>query len=229
MTVGGMSADFIAQNRTSIAKTQARIDAERDELTEVIGELNSDDVFYDVGANTGLYTRFAAERCSHVVAFEPSPPNLSELKRNAALGPGEVTVVTVALSDTSGTVRLNTPTDATPGHGTASITENRGRIVVGTARGDDMIESVTIPPPNVVKIDVEGAEEAVVRGLKDALADSRCRLVYCEIHKSEWSGAASRDTTTASAVAGQLESMGFEIKRFDREGDRFVLRARRGD
>jgi FkbM family methyltransferase len=64
------------------------------------------------------------------------------------------------------------------GYGTGRIGE--GTKTVETVRGDSIISREGLESPDVVKIDVEGAEGLVIAGMSNSL--SRCRRIYCEIH-----------------------------------------------
>jgi len=86
--------------------TIRRWQSERERLTDILEDLCAEDIFYDIGANTGLYTCFAAKHCSHVVAFEPHLQNLVELRQNISRNGGNVMVMDIALSDTAGTAVL---------------------------------------------------------------------------------------------------------------------------
>ena len=51
--------------------------------------------------------------------------------------------------------------------------------MVATARGDDLIAAGVVPTPHVVKLDVEGHEASVLRGMGDALRHPAClRIVF---------------------------------------------------
>jgi len=58
------------------------------ETLSVIEGLDSEDCFWDIGANIGIYTLLAASKCKHVVAVEPSPANFYVLMRNIELNLG---------------------------------------------------------------------------------------------------------------------------------------------
>ena len=178
------------------------------ELLEDLSEnIEADDVFYDVGANLGLHSRFAGEICSKVVAFEPYPPNYERLKENLSDTPAEVETFQLALSDTEGETRFS----ATDGVGQETGGIGRGDLTVDTARGDDVISGSGLEPPDIVKIDVEGAEGPVLRGMSDALADAR--RVYCEVHLSadHQTSIESYDWTLLELLQ-KLDSLGFDTK-----------------
>jgi FkbM family methyltransferase len=131
--------------------------------------------FVDIGAHTGIYTLLAgaANARLQAVAFEPNPPVYERLVRNvAANGLGErVTCRPAALGDAAGSATLFVPADVTA----ASIVPvgdpaPRGDTVSVTTvvfRADEVLPPEL--PVDLVKIDVEGAEAAVLRGLSGVL------------------------------------------------------------
>ena len=226
LSVNGTTAQFVANEESVVAKTRSRLQEEEYELVSILDEIRADDVFYDVGANTGLYSCFVANKCKQcrIVAFEPYPPNIKEIKQNAELNsPKQISIFNIALSDTSGTTSFTTPEEPTPGHGTGSITGDQDGESVHTIQGDELISNNEAPPPNIVKIDVEGAEPLVIKGLKTALSDQHCRLVFCELHPSRLS---EYDYSTSKIVA-EFEQMGYDVELHERWGDASVVEARR--
>jgi FkbM family methyltransferase len=150
------------------------------------------DVFYDVGANIGYYTRFIVRHLpvSRVVAFEPMRANVRILKRNIALGrcADRVTLLPIALGDSEGEEDLQVDDI---GDGSAVLDRISGgqpaepRRLLGLSgrvertrveRLDDVIRRLELPPPNVIKIDTEGAEVIVLRGAQETLRRHRPRL-----------------------------------------------------
>jgi FkbM family methyltransferase len=119
-------------------------------------------VVYDLGANAGFYTLLAARLAGPagaVLAFEPLPRNLEYLRRHVLLNRcTNVTVVEAAVADRSGEARL-----ATNDAATASLRAD-GAIVVRTVTLDDMVFERHVRPPSLLKVDVEGAELAVLHG-----------------------------------------------------------------
>ncbi|PZF79909.1 FkbM family methyltransferase [Jiangella anatolica] len=147
--------------------------------------LSPGDVFYDVGANVGFFALLAARKVGPdgaAYAFEAVAELAEAIGRNAALNDlGNVTVIASAVSDTDGSAELLLTTH--PGGATLAGGQTppdlRGRRRVDTVRLDTLVAQGRIRPPRVVKIDVEGAEPAVLAGMTQLLAAHRPALV-CE-------------------------------------------------
>jgi FkbM family methyltransferase len=148
----------------------------------LLAAIRSGDTVWDVGANVGLYTeKFVglAGPSGRVVAFEPSPKNVETL-RGRFEGNGSVTIHPVALSDRTGIVTFYANgDDAGVTDSLVERTPNATRHEVQAHRGDDYRQSF---PPDVIKIDVEGFELEVLRGLRDVLASPKLRSVMIEVH-----------------------------------------------
>lgn len=152
-------------------------------------------VFYDVGANLGFFSllgaHFAGRGEGHAYAFEPAPDNVAAIRRNLALNvlEGDVTVIEAAVGARSGRARLQVVDDQS-----WSKLADYGEHVFTTAvldvrlvALDDVVAGGQARPPDVVKIDVEGAELAVLEGMRGVLAEHRPVLI-CELHGThrEW-------------------------------------------
>jgi predicted RNA methylase len=70
--------------RTSRSWGIQYLEAELAILSDLLKEIKSDDVFYDIGADAGLYTVFVATKVPHVrlISFEPNPLRRESLQRN---------------------------------------------------------------------------------------------------------------------------------------------------
>jgi FkbM family methyltransferase len=147
-------------------------------------------VVYDVGANIGYLSLLLARAVGpggRVFAFEALPANLERLAQNLALnGMGRrVQVVPGAVVDCSGPVRFLTgPSD---GMGKAQGSAGRqepvygGMIPVEGIALDDFAYRLGNPPPQVVKMDIEGGEVLALPGMKRLLARAR-PLMLLELH-----------------------------------------------
>jgi FkbM family methyltransferase len=135
------------------------------------------DVVYDVGAHFGYYTLLASKLVGEkgkVLAFEPSPNNLSRLYRHIEINARKnVEVLELAVSDHEGTAHFETRTGSGVGH----LAED-GPLEVKLTTLDRLTNQ---PLPNVMKIDVEGAEVGVLQGAKGMFA--RCRpIIFLSLH-----------------------------------------------
>ncbi len=148
------------------------------EQTSLFAELvKPGDVVYDIGAHYGYYTLLASKlvgKSGKVIAFEPSPANLARLYRHIQLNHrGNVQVLELAVSDHEGTARFETRTGSGVGHLAAD-----GPLEVKLTALDLRHD---LPTPNVMKIDVEGAEVGVLEGAKSLLQCAR-PVIFLSLH-----------------------------------------------
>lgn len=143
--------------------------------------------FVDAGANWGYFTLVAAGTIGpsgRAIAIEPDPRMFAALEQNLQLNAlSHVTPVRAAASATEGRAALA---------GFRSDAVNRGTSRLGgqSAAGPTFdVDCVTIdrltsaiPSVDVVKIDVEGAEDAVLEGMQEGFAARRYRAVVLELH-----------------------------------------------
>ena len=221
---------FSAPTPTMVRRNRMRFKSERKELRDFLSEIEKGDVVYDVGANTGLYTLFAAKACpdGEVIAFEPYPPNLGLLKQDVARNQLQnVEIVDMALSDSVGSIEFSQPDKDDVGYGSSAIeaTESEATIEAPTTTGDQLIADGEIPAPSVVKIDVEGSEPLVLEGLETTLSASSCRAVYCEVHLP---GADKRPSvedfgSSPEDIRNRLKEFGFTVKVLDSRGENEIF------
>lgn len=140
--------------------------------------LRRGDVFLDIGANIGSYTLLAAGAAgATTLAFEPDPGTAQSLRRNIALNRLEdrVTVHETALGEGDGTVRfscgLDTVNHVVTGEGNGTFRE------VPVRRLDALMDG---RQPLMMKIDVEGYEEPVLRGAASVLGGESLKVIVIE-------------------------------------------------
>jgi FkbM family methyltransferase len=144
-------------------------------------------VMYDIGANLGFFSLVAARLLGpdgRVYAFEPAPDNAAAITRNAGLNQLEnIDVIPRAVSSRAGTARLQVVDDQSWSRleefGEHPDTERV--LEVPTVTIDALVQSGELPPPALVKIDVEGAELAVLEGMAATIERHRPAIV-CELH-----------------------------------------------
>ena len=154
----------------------------------------------DAGANIGAMTGALASRAGEVWAFEPHPDVFRSLEANirrfAGLpGFAPTRAFDLALSDSDGEARLESPEGFADNRGLGRLAEGGG-IPVRTARLDRFLGAREV---GVMKVDVEGHELAVLSGAADALAAGRVRHVVFEDHRGP-----------DSPVCRFLKELGFE-------------------
>lgn len=221
--INGTEAKFHVSTGMEVQRFRGLM-SESEVVESVLEEVEPEDVFYDVGANVGMYTCFVSQKVNTSVAFEPHPENRMRLRENIELNGLENAVVRQeALSDEDGKTHLAIHGADVAGEGTHSLaTEEDGTTVeIETARADSLVNTGSCPSPDVVKIDVEGAELSVLQGMKNSLED--CRAVYCEVHServTEYGG-------TVDEIYELLESHDFSIESLEERGSEEFLRAKR--
>lgn len=154
---------------------------------ELIGvleaQLKKGSVFYDVGANIGIYSLLAADYVGpegKVLAFEPNDLNLSYLRQSIALGVHNVEVLDFAIGDKDGTLTFDRKGGSMSGRLISEAEKAVDPQIVKVRSIDSLIES-GLPPPDVIKIDIEGGEGAALEGAVRTL--ERGPVIICEMHE----------------------------------------------
>lgn len=143
-------------------------------------------VFYDLGANIGLFSMLAARLVGvqgKVFSFEPDPKVAQRLRENADRNRFKnITVVASGVWSSTGMLAFHAADSASPDHGTGKFMAGDGGKLTDCISIDDFVK--TQPPPDAIKCDVEGAEVEVLRGARRTLA-VRKPWVLCETHSLE--------------------------------------------
>lgn len=221
IAINDTTANFHVTTEEEFRRFRALVN-ERSVIEDLLHEIDSADVVYDIGANVGIYTCFLARELSaeNVIAFEPHPSNVAALEKNLRLNGERARVLDKALSDLSGTAEFAVKSQ-NPGEGehSLSVHEEDDTIEVDLETGDNLIDSGEIPQPTVLKVDIEGAELRALHGLESALMSPACRLCYVEVHPDRL----PEYNDSAEDVNHFLKSCGFTVsKLYDREGEYFI-------
>jgi FkbM family methyltransferase len=142
-------------------------------------------VVYDVGANVGIYSLLAslrAGRSGRVYAFEPLERNLQYLRRHISLNQLQnCTVLAEAVCNQDGTRSFSS---AALDSSMARLSLE-GELVVPSTTLDSCIYGTRgLPPPDIMKIDVEGAELEVLEGSRRTL-DEFHPAIFLEVHGTQ--------------------------------------------
>jgi FkbM family methyltransferase len=177
------------------------------ELGRYIGAcLRSSDAFLDVGANLGMYSLLASECGAQRILFEPEPDHAKFLEKNARIFG---TVLPVAVSDRAGTLPFY---EVNPKNsGAASLVRYSGQVAKAMVRVDTLSNLIAALPADnrdrirLIKIDVEGAENDAVNGLRDYLSAGARPMIWCEV-RGDTGG---RSSSSFRPVVATLKEFGY--------------------
>ena len=182
-------------------------------FADLLPQLNGGATVYDIGANCGQMALFFSRQVGptgRVVSFEPVPSNVATLRQNLALNNCQnVTVIEAAVA-----------ADSEP----RTFCFDEAHHTMGTIQGsmvkldqwdttfevqcvtlDGLLESGKIPPPQVMKIDVEGAGMEVIQGALNLIREHRPGI-YFELH------AADQEAPELKALGLLRDQFGYEIR-----------------
>lgn len=190
---------------------------EWEEREWLFSHLKASDVFYDIGANIGLFTLLASEKCSKgsVVAFEPAKDTYALLDENVKLNntPKNIQLINAAASDANGTQDIYVLTDGRDAWNSMAVKPEEGHYRVDkidTVNVDELVAGKKIPAPTVIKIDVEGWELHVLRGLQKTIAAHK-PVMLIEFTAENLKAAGE----SCATLAAYVHSMNYELFGYD--------------
>ena len=176
---------FHAPNAIALGRAQTLLTKEPGTI-RWIERMSPGEVLYDVGANVGVYTLYAASRGVKVYAFEPEAENYALLCRNIATNGFDADAYCVAISSKSGLDKLHLSTREVGRscHSFAAAVGPDLRERKGPTQGavGVRIDDLTLPPPNHIKVDVDGLEWEVIRGALKTLDKPELKTVQIELN-----------------------------------------------
>ena len=158
-------------------------------------------IFWDIGANIGLYSIYAAVKFKdiEIIAFEPSTSNTRTLSRNISINnlEGKINIFPLALSDKENIISYFNETRFAEGGSMSNFTSNtdyKGEIlreneiknkynIFGTSI-DSLIQNNILRVPNYIKIDVDGIEHLILKGAKNLLNNNNLKELSIEMNPS---------------------------------------------
>lgn len=181
------------------------------------------DTIWDVGANIGIYTEYFLEWTGSkgkVIAFEPLPQAFATLEQKFKNHPlrQNVELIQMALADRDGEAvfagDIGGDGISTTGHisdATDRVSGTEIKVKLSTA------DHATIEPgvklPTVVKVDVEGFEEDVLKGGQKTFGNKSCKHILIEMHFSRMDERKLGDS--ASRIVQMLRNWGYKVKWVD--------------
>jgi FkbM family methyltransferase len=179
------------------------------------------DIVLDIGAHIGYYTLLAARAAGadgRVFAFEPERQNYGLLTRNVANnGYTNVSAINQAVMATSGAQTLFVSEDNAGDHHLYAGSDDRSSYEVAATSIDDFFaeRSKTV---NVIKIDVQGTEPFVLRGMTETLKANERLLLFTELAPGSLQDAG----TSAREYIEALRDAGFDLHVIDESTGRIA-------
>jgi FkbM family methyltransferase len=158
-----------------------------------------DEVYVDIGANVGMYAIYAGVVGARVFAFEPEALNYAELNKNIYVNDlhGRVTAYCMAITDAAdvSVLYLSAFSFAGSHHDFGENRWDSDKIIGGRNRErdkrpqqgcvsfplDELVSRQVVPPPNHLKIDVDGFEYKVARGAANTLQRPELKTILLEV------------------------------------------------
>lgn len=166
------------------------------ETIKWIEDFGKNSVFFDIGANIGLYSIYHSYiNNAETFAFEPSFVNLKLLLKNISINDlnSKISVISNPLSNKNLIQDFNY-TSLIEGGAISTFGENYsydGNFIkfsnsikkLGFTI-DYLVENKILPQPNIIKIDVDGIEHLILDGAKKVISNSKCKSILVEINDS---------------------------------------------
>lgn len=196
--------------------------------------LREGDVFFDIGANVGFYSFFAAPLCGKtgsVHSFEANPSLIPNLKRSAEINrfPENIFINSAAVSDTHGSeIFLYFPTNKDEIDVSSTYQHDwlnpDSKMPVSTMSIDGYMREKKLARLDVVKIDIEGAELSAFKGMLETFDKIPPLLIVCELMSKAVSFSkeqvlcASSLVPSAKEIIDFLGTWGYEPRHIGKQG-----------
>jgi len=169
------------------------------EMLDYIDAIPSDSVFFDIGASNGIFSIYAMQKKLRVFSFEPEIQNFALLGTNCYLNSKSVKhqaqLFNVAISDSNGMGNMYIARFEAGGH--MKILDKAQKVQEDETFEPDFVQNVLkftldsiigqygIPIPEYIKIDVDGAEAAVINGAVSTLSNNVLKSVFIELEEGK--------------------------------------------
>jgi FkbM family methyltransferase len=187
------------------------------EMLDFLDSMDDNAVFYDIGASNGIFSVYAMQKGLKVFAFEPEIQNFSLLGINSYLNSKTIKhqakIFNIALSDSNEIGNMYIAKFEAGGHMkildkprkvgekdnfTSAFVQNILKFTL-----DEVIEKYKLPSPEYIKIDVDGAELAVIDGGGTTLSNKLLKSVFIELEDEK---------PESEIIINKLKSYGFSVK-----------------
>ena len=195
----GQRYRFVCDSFESYQRGRTFLGKEPETIAWLRRTLLPEDAFLDIGANIGIFSIFAGKHLGpqgRVYACEPHLPTAAQLLQNvSANGLGDrVSVLSVAVAGEDGFIpfrykrwRQGASGSQLSVDGGPAMERSVGAELKVAISVDSLVSKGVIRPPNLVKIDTDGIEVAIVRGMEQTLrSERRPRSILLEIQVGEY-------------------------------------------
>lgn len=156
---------------------------EKDEVEFVRRYLDKSSVFFDVGANSGIYSLVASKICSKVFSFEPDGINRRRLNKNILLNRiNNIKVFPYAVSDKSGISRMYIKKTNRGMNSLLKLEPDSRYTTVKKQTLDQIVENLKSKKISLIKMDIEGSEFNAIKGANKTITKFRPAFLI-EINK----------------------------------------------
>lgn len=196
---GGAEYFFVPAGKGDLNRYLTFFTKEEGTIRWIKDTVKDGDIFFDIGANVGLYSLYAARQANHVTvyAFEPHKYNfvclVDNISRNGLLP--QIFPIAIPLGETNDVFRLNYLSVESGASmtqlGHKKLPDSRDftpkfEEIVYAAALDELVEKKHIPMPTVIKIDVDGNELPILKGMTKLLsAPDKPRSIQVEINPGQ--------------------------------------------
>ena len=187
---------FFCPGRLPVFRAETLLTKEP-ETIEWIDGFEKNSVFWDIGANVGVYSLYAGlKKGVEVVAFEPAAPNLYVLNKNIEINQlGEkIIALGIAFNDVTSLdqFHMSNTEIGSALHSFSRATDWQGKSfspkfkqgVIGFSI-DEFIKNFSTQFPTHIKIDVDGIENKIVEGGRETIADPRLKSILVELDENQ--------------------------------------------
>lgn len=195
VTIGGTTAVLGTETPRTAFEVHQNLLNESPIIRDFLGEATSKDIFYDIGAGFGSYSCFVSQEASKTFAFEPDLERYETLCDNIKRNGIDATALNVAIGEVTGAKETNDDVDAT------------------VVNGDEYLSKNELPLPDLLKIDVDGPELHVLRGMSEGIGAGP-RLIWIEAHPNRL----KKRGHSIKDIKNHLDSYGYEASTRNIEG-----------
>jgi FkbM family methyltransferase len=167
----GVAGNYIDDEIRTCGRFEA---TELELLADLLRARGPSAVLVDVGANVGSYALYLSQVAGTVIAIEPFPPVFERLEAAIrANGLHNVRAFPIGYSDVKGLLPFVEPLANNRGTGSFQPRGGQATVQLPLEVGDEHLRLLEISKVDAIKIDVEGYERRVVRGLRQVIRSSR--------------------------------------------------------